>query len=177
MSSALSIRSKLFTLIPQKFKVAAVICTSIPTVIHDRQLGLPQRYWQMSRTIECFWNEKLKYLEQTNSSANFLTRDSTWTVILRQTFTKNISVSTGSWLGHKLSVIDWISQVTSQERIDGETRKETGRYDQSYSCNPAPSTSCLLLTTVITVICKSKRQFSWVCWFLASSVLCGVDVI
>jgi len=26
-----------------------------------------------------------------------------------------------------------------QERIDGETRKETDRYDQPYSCNPAPS--------------------------------------
>jgi magnesium-transporting ATPase (P-type) len=92
-------------------------------------------------------------------------------------FAESIFVSTGSWLGHQLSVIDWISQVMPQERIDVETRKETGRCDQSYSCNTAPWTSCLLLTTIITVICKSKRQLSWVCRFFAPSVLCGVGVI
>lgn len=177
MLPALRIRSKLFTFGSQKFKVAAVICTSVPPLIHDRYLGLPQRYWQMSRTIENFWNIKLKYLEQTNPSNNFLTTDSTWTVILSQNYAKSNSVSTGSWLRHQLSVIDWIPQVMPQERIDGETRKETGRYDQLYGCNPAPWTSCLLLTTIITVICKSKRQFSSMLQFLVPSVLCGFGVI
>lgn len=54
MLSALSIRSKFFTFSPQKSKAAAVICTSIPLLIHDRYLVLPRRCWQMSGLSRVF---------------------------------------------------------------------------------------------------------------------------
>jgi hypothetical protein len=132
----------------------------------------------MNRPIECFCNEILKYLWKANPSASFLMADSTWTAILSQTCAKSITVPAGCCFrsSDRSNRLNFSSNDAWENRLR-ETRKETGRYDQSYRCDPAPWTSCRLLTAIITVICKCKRQFSWARQFSAPSVLCGVDVI
>lgn len=175
MLSVLSIIGKFFKLSSQKFKVAAVIFTSIPMWFMTDIL-VYRRDTDKWAGLSSVFGMKTEVPGANQSKCQF-SYDRFHMDCNIEPDLCNFFVSTGSWLGHQLSVIDWISQVMAQERIDVETRKETGRCDQSYSCNPAHLTSCLLLTTIITVICKSKGQFSWVGRFLAPSVLCGVGVI
>jgi len=122
-----------------------------------------------------FWNEKLKYLEQVNPNANFLTTDSTWTIepdLCKKYLCLYWQLIASSALGNRLN---FSSNVVGENRWrDKKGNRQIWSALHLYSRRLSffPNT-----TTTITVIRKCKRQFSWVCRFLAPSVFCGVGVI